>query len=138
MKRIFLGALLALSACASAGTIAVTGTNGTPHFEFERRGKAIIVGGIDVYERKNGRRTRAVCSLNTISRWLHDMQPMTSWDYGRDVGTNYRARDCERLRPGHEYGVNLSDPVCVAGTRFRLSEDGIVQDIGPHWGVCGR
>jgi hypothetical protein len=85
------------------------------------------------------RRQAAANQRERLSLWGKDIASMNNWEYGQDVGSNYRARECVPLERGHAYGVNLfHSAACVTMTRFRIDQRGLVSALGKSDTVCGR
>ena len=138
MRTLFALSLL-LGACASSGTIGVTGPSEAAHFDFHFKGRQPAVMGIDVYELEHDSRGRTMCSLDRLSLWDRDVATMAGWQYGQDVGSNYRAQACVPLEPGHTYGINLfHSSACITMTRFRVDQNGFVGEVAASDTVCGR
>jgi hypothetical protein len=93
--------------------------------------------GIDIFEVAGGRRSRTVCRLRPVSRWSGDLRALRSWEYGVPAEPNYQTDDCRPLEHGRDYGIAVAHMgLCGSGTTFRLTRDGKVEDLGPHWSGC--
>ena len=135
--RFVLIVLVFVVGCGSAAQLRASSDSDGIRFNFDRRGEAVPVLGISVFEMDNGRRGRTVCDLDRISPASHATASMRTWLYGEVVGATYKVTECAPLDVEREYGVALYQPGhCLSFTRFRLRSDGSVVDLGPNEAGC--